>query len=93
MCVRICVRVFVCVLASVCVCPWMCVYVCGCVCVCVSVDVLSQKEKKDGGQYVGELVFKWLYFNFYESERPVIGVNFMIFEVEKFDDVIRFDIG
>ena len=58
----------------------------------MSADLTSDDLKQDGGQYGGNLVFYWLYLEFYETWRPNVGVNFMVFGVNESKDVIRFNI-
>ena len=57
------------------------------------IDIERLVDCDNGGQYGGNLVFYWLYLEFYENWRPNVGVIFMIFGVNKCNDVIRFNIG
>ena len=54
---------------------------------------MGDQKTRCGGQYGGNLVFYFLYLEFYEIWRPNADGNFMVFEVNKCNDVIRFNIG
>ena len=58
----------------------------------MSADLTLDDLKQDGGQYGRNLVFYWLYLEFYDRLRPNIGVVFMVFEVKEFNNIIKFNI-
>ena len=50
-------------------------------------------RKQNGGQYDGNITSEHHYIAFCYSKRPNIGVNFMVFGVKEFNDVVRFKTG
>ena len=59
----------------------------------MSSDLILDDQKNKMAANMAEIWYSNCYISSSESYRPVIGGDFMVFNVEEFNDIIRYNIG